>query len=432
MKYSFRHLSTGKAYPFMSRIGYLMAYAFLRKLYLHNQKGVPPEQPVLLAANHPTAFVDPCLLCTFLDPPLYNMTRGDIFRKPFFRKLMESINMFPVYRRRDGYESRERNDEVFEYCLHQLQHRRAVTIYVEGEHHLEKRVRPIQKGIARIAFSAYERYRQPDLQIIPVACNYVYGDRPRDIVMLTVGSPLWLRDYWEEYERQPSQAINRLCRDIYVALRAICYHVEKPEDEPLVEQLLWVFRGDHPDIAALPIVRHDKDRFLAEKAVCDRVNGLTEAEKTALRTQTEAYFQALDAAGVDDAALVNPQWGHPVRLLWFTIAFLPFLLGYITSFPIGWIARRVATAKVKKKEFYSSVILGVGTIAGMAYYPLWWIAALLTLHPGWIALALALPLLGWFALVYGEAWQRWKAARRALEHSSREVLLARRPSSRLS
>ena len=57
-----------------------------------------------------------------------------------------------------------------------------VTIYVEGEHHLEKRVRPIQKGIVRIAFGACEKLGDDlkDLQIIPVGVNYVAGDQWRD------------------------------------------------------------------------------------------------------------------------------------------------------------------------------------------------------------------------------------------------------------
>ena len=87
-----------------------------QKIHLHNRKGVPANKPVLIASNHPTAFIDPLFFCIFFDPPVYNMTRGDIFRKPFFRKLLEHCNMFPVYRQRDGYDKRDRNDEVFEYC----------------------------------------------------------------------------------------------------------------------------------------------------------------------------------------------------------------------------------------------------------------------------------------------------------------------------
>ena len=93
-----------------------LEYRFLfRKIYWHKRRTVPINKPVLIAANHPTAFIDPIFFCMFFDPPVYNMTRGDIFRKPFFRKLLMKLNMFPVYRRRDGFDQRDRNDEVFEF-----------------------------------------------------------------------------------------------------------------------------------------------------------------------------------------------------------------------------------------------------------------------------------------------------------------------------
>jgi hypothetical protein len=80
--------------------------------------------------------------------------------------------MFPVYRKKDGYGERDRNDEVFDYVKGKLLEGVAVNIFVEGEHHLDKRVLPMQKGIARIAFGTYQDHRLDDLQIVPVGCNY--------------------------------------------------------------------------------------------------------------------------------------------------------------------------------------------------------------------------------------------------------------------
>jgi 1-acyl-sn-glycerol-3-phosphate acyltransferase len=399
-----------------------MYWGYFRKVYVHNRLGVPSDRPVLLAANHPTAFLDPCLLCTYLDPPLYNMTRGDIFRKPFFRKLMESINMFPVYRVRDGYAGRDRNDEVFEYCIDKLQNRRVVTIYVEGEHHLEKRVRPVQKGIARIAFAAFERHRLDDLQIIPAGCNYVWGDRPRDEVMVNIGQPILVKNYWDDYQRDPAGTVQRLCNDVEKALKSVCYHIENKNDDALAERLLALHRGDYPE-PPLPIVTYNNRRFLREKAVLDRLNVLPENEKNALRERTERYFNALEQAGLDDAALMNPRWGRWLWLAFFAIGFLPFLLGYLSSWPLIRVSKYVADKKAKKREFYSSVRIGVGLLAGMAYYFLLFLTSLFTLNPYWITLGLSLPLWGWFAEFYREMWLRWRAARKAVTHPQREELL---------
>ncbi|MBK6997471.1 MAG: hypothetical protein IPH31_22135 [Lewinellaceae bacterium] len=70
---------------------------------------------------------------------------------------------------------RDRNDEVFEYCQKKLVDGVAVNIFVEGEHHLDKRVLPLQKGIARIAFGTYENHPMEDFKLSRWF-NYIYGE----------------------------------------------------------------------------------------------------------------------------------------------------------------------------------------------------------------------------------------------------------------
>ncbi len=399
-----------------------MALVFFRRIYLHNRKQVPTDKPVLLAANHPTAFADPCLLSSFIDPPMYHMTRGDLFRNPFFRKLMESINMFPVFRMRDGYTERNRNDDVFEFCENKLIQNRIVCIFVEGEHHLEKHVRPIQKGIVRIAFGTYQNHPLPDLQIIPVGCNYRYGDQPRDTVMINVGPPIYVRDYWDLYLENPNRAVTQLTAAIKTELKKVCLHIDNPGDAPLLEHLLTLYRSEHPE-SLLPILVLNNKQFIAEKAVCDQINAQHPDAKSILAAQTATYFSALESARLSDEGLVQPAWGAWHRLLYFALGFLPFLAGLLTSYPVIWLGKSIADAKVKKREFYTSVRMVTSNVFGTVYYLLWILIALIFWAPWPVALALALPLLGWFAMFYRENWARWLASRRALQHPDRERLL---------
>lgn len=425
MNYKYVHLSDGWLYNLLEPEIHLAYRGFFRQLHINNRHGVPANQPVLIACNHPTAFLDPLLLCLYLDPPIYNMTRGDIFRKPFFRKLMEHCNMFPIYRSRDGYTERDRNDGVFEFCEKKLINRQVVTIYVEGEHHLDKRVRPAQKGLARIAFSTYEKHQLTDLQVIPVGCNYQYGDRPREEAMVNIGLPLYIRDYWDDYQRSPGTAITRLGRDIEAALKQICFHLEGPDDDELAEQMLTLHRTDHA-LPMLPVVRFESPRFAGEKAVLDRLNALPDLEKNSLRERSTAYFTALQQADLEDDALQHPGRSNGAWALLLVLGALPAAWGWLSSLPIRLLTYWVADQKVKKKEFYGSVVLGVGFLSGLVYYLLWIIVSLFTANPRWIALALLLPLFGWFSILYREIATRWIAARRARQHPQRATLLAMR------
>ncbi len=399
-----------------------MLWALFRKVHVNNRHGVPIDKPVLLAANHPTAAIEPYLLTVFLDPPIYNMTRGDIFRRPFFRKFMEQINMFPVFRKRDGYQEKDRNDGVFEFCIEKLRQNRIVTIYVEGEHHLEKRVRPSQKGIARIAFAAYEKHRNDELQIIPAGCNYAFGDRWRDEAFMNIGEPLLIRDYWPDYQRDPGGTMLRLCRDIETALKKVCYHLDKEEDDELADQLLTLYRSNNPQ-SIWPFTSYDDQRFLEEKAILNRLNTMPTGQKSSLREQSAKYFNALKKAGLTDDALQNPGWGSLAWLLFLLPGALPALAGYIAGRPVGWPSTWVANNKIRKREFYTSVIVSIGLIGGLIYVPLTLLIALLSWKATWISAALLMPLLAWFFLIYRDILLRWWAARRATAHPERRHLL---------
>ncbi len=425
MKFSLRRYSSGTLYVIFHPLVLLVFRMFFRKLYIHNRHAVPAAKPVLVASNHPTAFIDPLLLCCFLNPPLYNMTRGDIFRKPFFRKLLEEVNMFPVFRHRDGYNSRDRNDEVFDFCIERLHTNHAVGIYVEGEHHSDKRLRPLQKGLARIAFGAYEQYRQPDLQIVPAGCNYAFADRPRDIGMVNIGQPIFVRDYWELYQQNSASAIKRLNEDIEKALLPLCYHIADPADDVLAEQLLTLHRSDNPN-ALLPVVVFDGKPFLREKKILDDLTTLSVAAKAILQERAGRYFETLKHAGLNDAALANPGWGRMTWLVFLVGAWVPFVVGYIARLPVLSLALYISGTKVQKKEFYGSVFFGVEMLGGLVYFLLLLGISFFVANPYLIALVLLTPLLGWFSVFYGEIFTRWRAARAAAAYAGRAELLSLR------
>jgi len=425
MDYRLARQSTGWIYLILTPFIHVVYRLFFRKIYLHNRSGVKPNTPVLIAANHPTAFIDPIFFACFFDPPVYNMTRGDIFSKPFFRRLLESCNMFPVFRLRDGYQGRDRNDEVFAFCQKKLLDRVAVNIFVEGEHHLDKRVLPIQKGIARIAFGTYAQHRLDELQIVPVGCNYLRGDRPRDEAKIIVAPPLFIKDYWPAYEQNPNIAITQLCRDILKALKSICYHIEDRADDVLAEQLLQIWRNDHPAVH-LPVVEHHASRFWGEKALLDQLNEMPEAEKNRLREHTTAYFSALDQAQVLDEALVHPEHTKFEWLIFLVAAAPIALLGFLIGWPLRWVVYQIAQKVVKKREFYTSVLMGLAVLLGGIYAGGLFIVGLL-LNASWlITLSLLMPLLVWISSFWKESQLRWKNAQRAKTHPEREKLLSLR------
>lgn len=426
MKLDLDKQRTGRLYTLLKPFSPLLYMAYFQKTYIHNAHKVPGNQPVLLASNHPTAFIEPLLACTYLEAPVFNMSRGDIFRIWFFRKLMESINMFPIYRKRDGFTGRDRNDDVFNYCVERLHQKRIVNIFVEGVHHRDLRVLPAQKGIARIAFAAFEKYALSDLQIIPTGFNYTNDGLPRTSVFVNFGSPLYIRDYWPMYLTDPVKAIIKLCRDIEAGLKQNCFHVNNVADDVLAGQLLELHRTDHPEPLFPLVVRTNKDRFVAEKEVIDRLNATPEGVKGTLKKTLHQYFENLAQAGLKDESLCHTSRGNLSRLIGFLVGLIPFLIGRIGTFPILAAAKIVAEKKVTDDYYYGSVRLGVGFIVGLLYFPLILILSLFSGNAMVVGLTLLLPVLGWLAMAYRESFICWMEARRALRHPDRIKLLEER------
>lgn len=396
-----------------------------RQVHFANLDKVRPNTPVIIAANHPTAFLDPVAIGCFTDAPMFFMTRGDIFRKKKVRQVLEQFNMFPVNRVRDGFTEEGRLDEMNEIIVRLLGDRTAVCVFVEGQHHADKRVLSAQKGVARIAFTAFEKLMQDDLQIVPVGCNYWLSDAPRDVLYLNAGDPIFVRDYKEEYQKAPAAAMLRLCRDIQSRLIDICYHIENQGDDELCEQLLTIHRSDFPP-GHFPVTFYGSAGFDAEKNVLNKVNQLPADTKDILTQKASAYFDTLQKLGLKDEALVNNHWLGFGRWVILTLGFPMFLAGWLMRLPVAALASWVTDTKIKKKEFKSSIFLGVDMFFGAFWYGLLVLISLFSLSPSIIGVALFLPLLGWFSIIYLEIAQRITIVLKARRSSQRTALLAER------
>jgi glycerol-3-phosphate O-acyltransferase / dihydroxyacetone phosphate acyltransferase len=396
-----------------------------RRINLNGMERIPRDTPVLIAANHPTAFVDPVILGTYSKPPLYFMTRGDLFSNPTAKRVFESFNMFPVKRTRDGFTDLDRLDEMTQYVMDSLEARRTLCIFVEGVHHTDKRVLPIQKGIGRIAFTAYEKLMQPDLQIIPVGCNYWTSDKPRDVASINVGEPIFVKDYWENYQNLPAQATHQLCKDIQEALKTLCHHVNDPEDDKMAEKLLTLHRSKYP-IGHYPVVQYNNDFFEREKRVTEWINTLGDDDKAKMKKKLKKYFGHIEEYNISDEALMHPEWTEVGRWIFLVLLFPLFVVGYLARWPIATFAHYAMNNFAKKKEFKSSVYLGAEFFIGMLWVALLFVISLFTGKPLLIGLAAALPVLYWFSNIYREVADRTFKALRALQHPERKQLLSER------
>lgn len=148
----------------------LAIYLYCRKIIINKKDILKSDGPLLIAANHPNSFLDAVILATLFKHPIYSLARGDAFVNNFYKKLLYSLNMLPVYRISEGAENLEHNYTTFSACLDIFKKNGIVLIFSEGRCINEWHLRPLKKGTARLAISAWQQ--GIPLKIIPLGINY--------------------------------------------------------------------------------------------------------------------------------------------------------------------------------------------------------------------------------------------------------------------
>jgi 1-acyl-sn-glycerol-3-phosphate acyltransferase len=118
----------------------IFAVVLVNKPDLLKKKG-----PLLLACNHPNSFLDAAILAELFKHPVYSLARGDVFKKPFYIKLLKALKILPIYRNSEGIENLNINYETFDSCKEIFKQKGIVLIFCEGQCINEWHLRPLKK-----------------------------------------------------------------------------------------------------------------------------------------------------------------------------------------------------------------------------------------------------------------------------------------------
>ena len=398
-------------YSFVRPLARIALKVFFRKIHVAHSERVPLGKPVIIAANHPAAFMEPCLLSVLLPNTLHFLVKGDIFEKPLHNWFLRSLHMVPIYNRDDGIEKLKKNEATLEYCYQALRDNKTILIMAEGHTVHEKRLRPIMKGPVRMALRAIQEKGEMDLYIVPVGVNYTYADQFRAEAMFDFAEPIKVMDHWQEYQLAPAKTIRKLTDQLKENLEERVVIVEREEDDQLVEQMLLLNRNDQIH-KIWPIVIKNRNKLLDEMDIARKANQMPQGSKTELKVRANHYFEKLAALGIEDFALVQPGYYNFAVTLSLILGFLPFLLGLVLNYLPAKITQMIAQAKAKRREFYSSILVSIGLFNFLVYYLiLLLLGVLFNKAEIWIFLLL-IPIWGYFTLIYRELYEKWRAGQK--------------------
>jgi|GEM_PF-1087425 len=342
---------------------------YFRRTIVYGKELIPPKGPLIVASNHPSAFMEASVLGTVSGRPLHYLVRGDVFH-PKFRWLFNWTNQIPIYRQKDGISNLRKNASSFELTYKKLAEGNAVVIFPEAKSTMEKKMRPIQRGTAHLAFGTLPFLEKgSSLQIIPVGVNFMNPTIPGTDIVIQYGKPFIAidatredRDAIEAFTTQLSEAMSPLIIQITDGANEIKYDV-------LASIYLSMIRKARPETGVLDdlkkiaeIVNQSESHreFLHE--VNQHIHLLTKE-----KMKTGIYFPRLFLMNRVGLAIL-----FLLKMIW-------FLAG-------GWIwrlTRHFIFSKIRNDTFQGPTSVGAIMVLFPVLFLLFILLSLLTGMPWW-------------------------------------------------
>ncbi len=336
---------------------------FFDGFHVKGLENIPQSGPIMLVANHQNAMIDPLICCRVVPQQLHWLTRSDVFKNPTVAKFLFGLNMLPIYREKDKVtDQSQKNEAVFEVCRTRLSKGAVISMFPEGSHRGKKQLMiPLKKGFARLAFSSIEQDpKLMDMKIVPMALDYsdFYLKHPRLIV--EVGSPIAIKDFWEDYKEDNNRAINNLIKSVHSSLSTLMVDIKDDSDYEMLESLPPVFEG---------LKQKDSvESWRQYRDFCNRYSEVDEKEREDLST----YYHQVQAHGLSVKEVETffkntfSDW-----FFWF-VELIPGLLGKALFAPLSVFTERFIKKNIQDELFYNSIRFAFFTFLSPFYTLVIW------------------------------------------------------------
>ena len=179
---------------FYLTVGFKFYYKKIDVIY---KEKIPKDKAIIFLSNHQNALLDPLLVSTSSTRKNYFLTRAAVFKNSTVAKLLNSLQMLPVYRMIDGVNTIQKNRAIFTFCTKLLDQKKSIILFPEGSHSLKRKVRPLKKGAARIIQETLQKFPKREIIIIPVGVNYQAPTEYGDSMSVYFGKHISPTKFWD-------------------------------------------------------------------------------------------------------------------------------------------------------------------------------------------------------------------------------------------
>jgi glycerol-3-phosphate O-acyltransferase/dihydroxyacetone phosphate acyltransferase len=349
---------------------------FYRRVEVAGLEHVPATGPLIVAATHQNALVDPMLLLALVPRRMVPLAKEPLFRHPLIGPFLRLVGALPVLRRQEGNLDPTRNRAMFAATSAHLGRGHAVLIFPEGLSQPEPALMPLRTGAARMLLEAEAAAgRGLGVTLVPVGLVFHEpGTFRAGRAFLRIGEPVATGDCVELHATQPEAAVQRLTDRLTAALRRQIVEAEDRETLRLLRALEAMARveaaPDRPDGAAR--AEWMQGAMRAYRYLRDQ-----EAWRVArFRDEVDRYLTDLEEAGLSDRGLAQPYTARVVtryvaREAVSLLLALPLLAWGIATHVLPYELTALAVGRLRPQPDEEATYK---IVAAAVLYPLGWLA----------------------------------------------------------
>lgn len=346
-----------------------------KRVVVTGRNQIPKGKPVIFAANHQNALMDPlAVACTNSFQTLW-LARADIFKSKAAQSFLKYIKMLPVYRIRDGKENLSNNEHIFGQVIHVLENKQSVALFPEAAHSGKRQMLPHKKAIPRIALEAEEKNNFGlGLQIVPVGIYYSHYWLFNRTLIVQYGEPIEVGRYKDEYAENPQKAMLSLRDEIHDQIAPLTIQINSQDHYRDYEGLCQL-AGKAWSKTSVFSKNRILGLFYAKQELIARIELIESSHPEQFEKivdQASAYFHAIGKARLTDDQVRKARnargTGFVVRLFAVLFSFPFFSFGFIFNALPFFIPRTILRRKVKDTTFLSTFNFVAGLVAFPVFY----------------------------------------------------------------
>lgn len=355
-----------------------------RHIEVRGRERLPEDGPYILAPCHQSALMDPLVVLQALGGPIVFLARADIFAKPAARAALTFLRIMPAYRIRDGRDQLGRNAEIFEKSVEVLTHGVPLCLMAEGTHNDRHQLRPLVKGMFRIAGEACKKVDTP-LYIVPVGLDYDEYEQPYSSVVMNIGTPIDVRPFMADFESNEPVALNHMRAALTKGMKGVMHHVESVERYD--DEYAYCHQRTQPVLRTLGLSDSVASRSFVRRYVTSQMPYLDEAERTRRYDEGAAFAAACRRQKVPlwFASKNWPWWKGlltVLALLLAVVTFLPWLPWWLLANPVVYLPTHLLVRKwIKDPQFRSSIDYGLRFALTLVYLIVLFVVCCFALDP---------------------------------------------------